>query len=146
MGARLYGTKIIILLFWFRAGDGRAEHPFPSASTLPMHESMPNPHGLRCAVQARCNSCLVSRGDVPVGPVGPGAPPSPPPSPTVRTAARPAIFSWFPNHQIPAINFFSGHEIKPKQVRIRSSLPRARRQMRKGEAIRLSWCSATAPC
>ena len=39
-----YGTKIIILLFWFRvllfwfrAGDGRAEYPFPSASTLPMH-------------------------------------------------------------------------------------------------------------
>ena len=44
-----------------RAGDGRAEHPTASASTLPMHESMPNPHGLRCAVQARCNSCLVSR-------------------------------------------------------------------------------------
>ena len=53
---------------------------------------MPNPHGLRCALQARCNSRLVSRGDVPVGPVGPGAPPSPPPSPTVRSAARPAIF------------------------------------------------------
>ena len=42
--------------------------------------------------------------------------------------------------------FFSGNEIKPKQVRIRSCLPRARRQMRKGEAIRLSWCSAIAPC
>ena len=51
-----------------RAGDGRAEHPFASASTLPMHEFMPDPHGLRCAVQARCNSCLVSRGDAPVGP------------------------------------------------------------------------------
>ena len=48
-----------------RAGDGRAEHPFASASTLPMHEFMPDPHGLRCAVQARCNSCLVSRGDAP---------------------------------------------------------------------------------
>ena len=40
-----------------RAGDGRAEHPFASASTLPMHEFMPDPHGLRCAVQAGCNSC-----------------------------------------------------------------------------------------
>ena len=60
-----------------RAGDGRAEHPFASASTLPMHEFMPDPHGLRCAVQAGCNSCLVSRGDAPVGPVGPDAPPSP---------------------------------------------------------------------
>ena len=42
-----------------RAGDGRAEHPFASASTLPMHEFMPDPHGLRCAAQARCNSCLI---------------------------------------------------------------------------------------
>ena len=60
-----------------RAGDGRAEHPFASASTLPMHEFMPDPHGLRCAVQAGCNSCLLSRGDAPVGPAGPDAPPSP---------------------------------------------------------------------
>ena len=36
-----------------------------------------DPHGLPCAVQARCNSCLVSRGDAPVGPAGPDAPPSP---------------------------------------------------------------------
>ena len=127
-----------------RAGDGRAEHPFASASTLPMHEFMPDPHGLRCAVQARCNSCLVSRGDAPVGPVGPDAPPSPsaPSSPTGGSAALPAFFSWFPNHQIPAIKIFQSR----KQVRIRSFLPRARRQIRKGEAIRLSWCSATAPC
>ena len=72
-----------------RAGDGRAEHPFASASTLPMHEFMPDPHGLRCAVQAGCNSCLLSRGDAPVGPVGPDAPPSPsaPSSPTGGSAA-----------------------------------------------------------
>ena len=60
-----------------RAGDGRAEHAFASASTLTMHDFVHDPHGLRCAVQARCNSCLVSRGDAPVGPAGPDAPPSP---------------------------------------------------------------------
>ncbi|ACO68216.1 predicted protein [Micromonas commoda] len=38
-------------------------------------------------------------------------------------SGAPAVFSWFPNQEI----------------------PRARREMRKGEAIRLSWCSATAP-
>ena len=53
-----------------RAGDGRAEHAFASASTLAMHDFVHDPHGLRCAVQARCNSCLVSRGDAPVAPAG----------------------------------------------------------------------------
>ena len=53
-----------------RAGDGRAEHAFASASTNAMHEFVHDPHGLRCAVQARCNSCLVSRGDAPVAPAG----------------------------------------------------------------------------
>ena len=98
-----------------RAGDGRAEHPFASASTLPMHEFMPDPHGLRCAVQAGCNSCMVSRGDAPVGPVGPDAPPSPsaPSSPTGGSAALPAFFSWFPNHQIPAIKFLKSRKRKP---------------------------------
>ena len=60
-----------------REGDRRAEHAFASASTNAMHEFVHDPHGLRCAVQARCNSCLVSRGDAPVGPAGPDAPPSP---------------------------------------------------------------------
>ena len=78
--ARRSRTKIIILLLFDsrgrprrapmkrpgRAGDGRAEHAFASASTLAMHEFVHDPHGLRCAVQARCNSCLVSRGDAPV--------------------------------------------------------------------------------
>ena len=74
-----------------------------------------DPHGLPCAVQARCNSCLVSRGDAPVGPAGPDAPalalgaPSPP---TGRSAARPAFFSGFPNHQIPAIKIFQSRNTK----------------------------------
>ena len=156
--ARLSRTKIIIILLFGspgrprrapmkrpgRAGDGRAEHAFASASTNAMHEFVHDPHGLRCAVQARCNSCLVSRGDAPVAPAGqmPRPRPCAPSTPTGRSAARPAFFSGFPNHQIPAIKIFQSR----KQVRIRSFLPRARRQIRKGEAIRLSWCSATAPC
>ena len=82
--ARRSRTKIIIILLFGspgrprrapmkrpgRAGDGRAEHAFASASTNAMHEFVHDPHGLRCAVQARCNSCLVSRGDAPVAPAG----------------------------------------------------------------------------
>ena len=82
--ARRSRTKIIIILLFgspgrprrapmkrpARAGDGRAEHAFASASTNAMHEFVHDPHGLRCAVQARCNSCLVSRGDAPVAPAG----------------------------------------------------------------------------
>ena len=111
-----------------RAGDGRAEHPFASASTLPMHEFMPDPHGLRCAVQAGCNSCLLSRGDAPVGPVGPDAPPSPsaPSSPTGGSAA-----------------IFKSHENVDRDSLVLTSRPR---QIWEGEAIRSSRCSATAPC
>ena len=111
-----------------RAGDGRAEHPFASASTLPMHEFMPDPHGLRCAVQAGCNSCLVCRGDAPVGPVGPDAPPSPsaPSSPTGGSAA-----------------IFKSHENEDRDSLVLTSRPR---QIWEGEAIRSSRCSATAPC
>ena len=111
-----------------RAGDGRAEHPFASASTLPMHEFMPDPHGLRCAVQAGCNSCMVSRGDAPVGPVGPDAPPSPsaPSSPTGGSAA-----------------IFKSHENVDRDSLVLTSRPR---QIWEGEAIRSSRCSATAPC
>ena len=105
-------TNQYIIIYWFslerraerqqersiRAGDGRAEHPFASASTLPMHEFMPDPHGLRCAVQAGCNSCLVSRGDAPVGPVGPDAPPSPsaPSSPTGGLGCAASFFFLVP--------------------------------------------------
>ena len=111
-----------------RAGDGRVEHPFASASTLPMHEFMPDPHGLRCAVQAGCNSCLLSRGDAPVGPVGPDAPPSPsaPSSPTGGSAA-----------------IFKSHENVDRDSLVLTSRPR---QIWEGEAIRSSRCSATAPC
>ena len=67
-----------------------------------------DPHGLPCAVQARCNSCLVSRGDAPVGPAGPDAPPSPLPRRLRPLGAqrRASCFFWFPNQEIPAIKIF----------------------------------------
>ena len=99
-----------------RAGDGRAEHPFASASTLPMHEFMPDPHGLRCAVQARCNSCLVNRGDVPVGPVGPDAPPSPsaPSSPTGGLGFAASFFFLVPKPSNSCNHFFQSRKRTPE--------------------------------
>ena len=128
-----------------RAGDGRAEHPFASASTLPMHEFMPDPHGLRCAVQAGCNSCLVSRGDAPVGPVGPDAPPSPsaPSSPTGGLGCAASFFFLVPKPSNSCNQIFKSHENVDRDSLVLTSRPR---QIWEGEAIRSSRCSATAPC
>ena len=73
-----------------------------------------DPHGLPCAVQARCNSCLVSRGDVSVGPDGPDAPTSPLPHSLRPLGAQrrgQLFFLGFQTKKFLQSNFFqSGHE------------------------------------
>ena len=97
------------------AGDGRAEHAIASAHHVRIRARL-----ARAAVRGpgAVQFVLGEQGRRPVGPVGPDAPPSPsaPSSPTGGSAALPAFFSWFPNHQIPAIIFFS-HENVHRFVR-----------------------------
>ena len=127
-----------------RAGDGRAEHAFASASTLAMHDFVHDPHGLRCAVQAGCNSCLVSRGDAPVGPAG--QMPRPRPCRTVYAhwalSCAASFFFWVSKPSNSCNQNFSVTKTGPDSL-VLTSRPR---QIWEGEAIRSSRCSATAPC